>query len=129
MWNKGRSEGRLGARSPCPATLGKPCRRGELWVWSQAAEVTNEASLGDHCDELHPETMFLDSLDLIVPGFSKLHVSHRQRNMDFKGIADPSAFKATATSRLQCMTIGTTERGGLHFLTWQEQLLSGWDRS
>lgn len=89
MWNKGRSEGRLGARSPCPATLGKPCRRGELWVWSQAAEVTNEASLGDHCDELHPETMFLDSLDLIVPGFSKLHVSYKAKEHGFQGHCRP----------------------------------------
>lgn len=57
-----------------PAALGKPHRRGELRTWSQAAEVTNEARLGDRCDELHPETMFFDSLDLIVLGFSTLQM-------------------------------------------------------
>lgn len=35
--------------------------------------------------------------------------------MYFKGIADPSAFKGTTTNRSQCVTVGTAERGGLHF--------------
>jgi len=49
-------------------------------------------------NELCPEAIFFDSLDLIVPGLSTLQLSHRQREVYSKVILDTFAFKKTTAN-------------------------------
>lgn len=53
-------------------------------------------------NELCLEAIFFDSLDLIFPGLSALQVnlqlSHKQRQVCFKGIVDSFAFKGTTAN-------------------------------